>query len=106
MPLYQFKDQYGFEVEVFFGMDDAPKIGDEIDHEGQMLTRVPSVEGGIVREYRHVSHQLPRVNPNDPYWPHYDSSNRPVCTSRAQVMELQARIRDCGGQGKGFEFNG
>lgn len=103
MPLYSFVDSNGLEIEVYYGMEEAPEIGSTVNHDGQSLTRIPSLMGGVVKEYRHVSHSLPRVNPKDPYWPHYDSHNRPVFTSKAQVQKLSDKLR--GSYGSGFRYD-
>lgn len=102
MPIYQFENELGEEVEVYFGMDEAPENGATIEHEGQRLTRIVASPMGVVREYRHVSRSLPRVNPDDPYWPHYDEQHRPVFTSREQVNKLADKLR--GNYGSGFKY--
>jgi len=103
MPIYSFEDASGNEVEVFFGMDEVPENGATIEHEGQRLTRIVALPRGMVKEYRHVSHSLPRVNPKDPYWPHYNDKNQPVFTSRAQCAKLSDKIRGEYGGGMKYE---
>jgi hypothetical protein len=102
VPIYQFRDEQSGEiVDRYYAMADAPEVGSVTDEDGNRLCRIVSEQAGIVHEYRHVSHSLPRVDPNDPYWPHFDEKNRPVFTSKKQVGELQARIAHMGG---GFRF--
>ena len=40
MPIYQFKTEDGSIVERFFSMRNAPDIGDRVEVEGQMATRI------------------------------------------------------------------
>lgn len=97
-PLYQFTNEAGEEVEVLLGMDEAPEVGSTIEVDGQKLTRQFSTQGGIVKNYAHVSHSLPRVKPSDPYWKKFDGAGRPVFTSKRDVEELTARIGHMGGR--------
>lgn len=92
MQIYSFIAEGGEPRELLFSMDNAPMIGDTIeDADGVKVTRVPEATKGAVRDYTHVAHGLPRVDPSAPYWPHYNEKRQPVCTNKQQVAELSAR---------------
>jgi hypothetical protein len=65
-PLYEFEDEQGNYVERFFGMEDAPRIGDVVtDPENLVSTirRLPSnCTRSTVADYYHVAHSVPRVH--------------------------------------------
>jgi hypothetical protein len=44
MPLYLFKSETGEQIEKFYSMTDAPKIGDTVEIDGVLCTRVPSFQ--------------------------------------------------------------
>lgn len=98
MPMYSFVDRQGNAAELFYSMENAPEIGAAVWVDGIQLTRVcERAPNATVMEHRHVAHSLPRVNPKDPYWPHYDDRGRPTFTGKQQVKELEARIAHLGG---------
>lgn len=47
----------------------------------------PSV---IVKNYAHVSNQLPRVDPKNPYWHKFTKQGKPVCENKRDVQQLSA----------------
>ena len=65
-PLYIFEDPRGNVVERYFGMSEAPTIGEFVqdpDHLDEQIRRLPSsCTRPVVQEYRHIAHSLPRVH--------------------------------------------
>lgn len=106
MPLYDYVNEAGDLREVYFGMDEVCEIGATIEHAGEKLTRVPSREGGnvggVVHDYYHVSHSLPRIDPKNPYWKRWDKSGKPAFTSKREVEELTSKLR--GEYASGFQY--
>lgn len=97
MVVYSFQDEQGREVDVDFALDERPALGEWIEHEGQRLQRILSAPAGLVKEYRHVSHQLPRIDPKNPYWDKFNEKHQPVFEHKRDVDELSAKISHWGG---------
>ncbi|MHA7813256.1 MAG: hypothetical protein ACX94C_07700 [Phycisphaerales bacterium] len=88
MPEYEFFNQDGEYRTAFFHADDAPKIGEIIEHEGESLRRVPSLPGVTAGFQPFASSSLA---PNDPDAPHHDAQGRPSFQSEREVREFMAR---------------
>lgn len=94
MPVYLFSTSDGIEVESFFPAEDAPKIGDTVDIDGNRCTRIPSFvldAAGINRkthQYPYVSRALPR---NMPGVENYDKQGRPIITSQQHERNVAAQ---------------
>lgn len=96
MTLYPFEDlETGQSVDLDFAMDDAPRIGDVIEHKGRIYRRLPTL---FHREpewdCRHVCHQLTsdKRDPENGYeFPHYDKDGKGAFTTRREIEEFQAK---------------
>ena len=68
MPIYVFEDSEGIKHDIFFSLEDAPKIGDEIQWQGKIVRRVAHYHldtAGIARK----THKYPykaRSQPGQP----------------------------------------
>tara|TARA_Y100000114_G_C11744778_1_gene321012 strand:- start:997 stop:1296 length:300 start_codon:yes stop_codon:yes gene_type:complete len=93
MPIYVFHDDEGNEYEVFFNASEVPSIGQTIDGDGKVLTRVPSFildSAGIERKthkYPYVSRSLPRNLAGA------ESNNKgqPIIRSQSHERDVAAR---------------
>jgi hypothetical protein len=66
MPIYVFEGKRGRVIELFFPAKDAPRIGDEITHDGRTFRRVPSCHffqgaQNQKNKYPYLSNRLPRT---------------------------------------------
>ena len=88
--LYLFRAPDGNEIGLEYEPGCAPKIGEVIDRDGNPYMRVVSMAPGasIVREFAHVSHQLPRYDPRAPAWNH---QGKPVFRNKREVADYSAR---------------
>ena len=92
--MYLFSTNDGREVESYFPVDDAPKIGDTVEINGVQCTRKPSFvldSAGINRkthQYPYVSRALPR---NMPGVESYDKQGRPVIKSQQHERNVAAQ---------------
>lgn len=89
MPIYTFKTESGKTREMFYSMDDAPRIGATIEVGGIPLTRqVDRVNVDCRQEVRFTSSGLPRNHPDAPAC---DAQGKPVFASKKQVDEFVAK---------------
>ena len=92
--LYTFKNEATGElVDLPYSSDSVPRIGEEIQHEGQTLVRVFSglinseAVARVTHQYPFVSRSMPKGSVPDSC----DKEGRPVIRSRAHEREVFAR---------------
>jgi hypothetical protein len=90
MPRYSFKTlKSGKEVELFYPMDEAPSIGDEIDVLGMKLVRIPDLPQVDCKQDVHfTSCALPRWDKNADS---HDAAGKPQFKSQKAVREYVAK---------------
>lgn len=92
VPTYDFEDAQGHVYGIDYPMSAAPAIGEVIQHEGQRLTRVPSIPSRpkVAINPNFVSETLPL------HWPYaekHDSIGRCVFTSRDSINKAVAKAK-------------
>jgi len=86
MPTYSFDTEGGKRVELFYTMDESPRIGEVIEVAGAKLTRVlDNVQIDCRKEIRFTSNGLPRNHPDAPAVNH---QGKPVFSSKKQLDEF------------------
>ena len=89
MPIYGFRTESGKDVEMFYNMGDAPRIGEQTTIGGVLVTRIAEkIQVNAVADLHFVSHVLPR---NDPDAPRVNSSGQPCFESKKEVSEYTAK---------------
>lgn len=89
MPTYSFKAPSGKIVELFYTMDEAPSIGDEVDVVGMKLVRIPDrVQVDAKADKHFTSRSLPRWDANAP---RHNSVGQPQFASQKEVDEYTAK---------------
>lgn len=109
MPTYEFQADDGEVIERVRPMARAPRIGSVLRVKGKVYRRVASLgvgSAGIVREYRHVAHSLPRKW-QWPTMPHnkFDERGRAVFESKRDVEKFQAAVKDRPGYSGKYRYN-
>ena len=88
-PVYTFKTPSGKKTELFFSMDDAPRIGASVEVGGVMLTRVVDrLQVSVQKDTHFASHSLSR---NHPDAPRVDEQGKPCFQSKKEVDEFVAK---------------
>ena len=89
MPIYSFKTESGKEVEMFFNMDDAPRIGEKTEIGGVPVTRVAEkIQVSAQKDLHFVAKSLCR---NDPDAPRVNEHGQPCFQSQKEVREFTAK---------------
>lgn len=89
MPLYEFETDSGEIIEAHFSMSEVPSIGERVNLNGQMATRLVSQHNAQVHGVEaFVSRTLPK---NDPRAPRLDKKGRPVFHGKREVEEYLSK---------------
>ena len=89
MPVYTFEKESGETTELFFNMDDAPRIGTTIEIAGIKLTRlVDPIQVDCRQDVHFTAHQISRWHPDAPA---LNERGQPVFSSKRQVDEFVAK---------------
>ena len=89
MPRYEFKTPTGKIIELFYNMDDAPRIGETVTVGEVEFTRVAEkVQVCPQPDLHFTSRSLPR---NDPDAPRVNDVGQPCFQSQKEVREYEAK---------------
>lgn len=107
---YNFVDCDGAVIRRAFWDNEVPQA---ITHAGRDYlldleeTRHSRAPTGIVKEYRHVAYQLPRLWQQPELaqiWDKFSPQGHILCEGKRDVQELEARLADRGGYVSGYRY--
>ena len=85
--IYEFESAKGKRLELYYPMDEAPKIGEAVSVDGVEYRRIPSMPTVRPDEKPVISHASPRWHgmkeKSGGFYRHYTKDGKPIIDSRA-----------------------